>query len=571
MNLDNFEAYIDKKILSRGESYYEEGYIDEVKKVDGYIYKAKVQGTDVYTVEVELDSQNNIIGTLCDCPYDLGEYCKHQAAVLFYLRDKLDSNVLVDLSDNVCQINHPRTASKTDNAEPDIKNLLSESSKNELIDFLILLAEEEEVIRERIILHFSQTSEEEDIKNAKEIIKSYIHLYSDRGGYIDYRDVNDSIKGAEIVLDKIKSVIQQGRLLHATNLTLCVLRIMIDLIQDADDSDGFIGGVISSCYDYLGEIVGCKEISQEQKEKISEEMLKEAAHKRFDGWTDWRYDLVELCSKLADTPVIRKKVENYLAKKIEDENDAWSQNYLKERIALIRLNMIQQNDGSAAAHAFIYENLKIPALRRLAIMDAMNKKEYDQVIKLTLFDENKESGFPGRISQWKEFRYEAYCQSGMLAEQRNLAKEFVLNGSFEYYLKLKNTYTGSEWKTIYPGIINDLEKQKGYFYKDNYTRILIEEGENRKLLNYVKNNPSSVEIFYKYLIREYRDSVYEIFIQYIEKSAAEANNRKQYQKVCSIIKNLKKAGGKEEANMIKARLFNKYANRPALRDELSRV
>jgi hypothetical protein len=158
----------------------------------------------------------------------------------------------------------------------------------------------------------------------------------------------------------------------------------------------------------------------------------EAAHKRFDGWTDWRYDLVELCSKLADTQVICKKVENYLAKKIEDENDAWSRNYLKERIALIRLNMIQQNDGSAAAHAFIYENLEIPALRRLAIIDAMNKKEYDQVIKLTLFDENKESGFPGRISQWKEFRYEAYRQSDMLAEQRDLAKEFVLNGSFEY-------------------------------------------------------------------------------------------------------------------------------------------
>lgn len=62
-----------------------------------------------------------------------------------------------------------------------------------------------------------------------------------------------------------------------------------------------------------------------------------------------------------------------------------------------------------------------------------------------------------------------------------------------------------------------------------------------------------------------------LFLQYIEQSAARAGNRKDYQGVCAIIRNLKKAGGKERALEIKQKLFNKYANRPAFRDELSRV
>ncbi len=44
-----------------------------------------------------------------------------------------------------------------------------------------------------------------------------------------------------------------------------------------------------------------------------------------------------------------------------------------------------------------------------------------------------------------------------------------------------------------------------------------------------------------------------------------------YIRECDIIRNLKKAGGKEQELKIKEIFFAKYAERPALRDELSRV
>lgn len=80
-----------------------------------------------------------------------------------------------------------------------------------------------------------------------------------------------------------------------------------------------------------------------------------------------------------------------------------------------------------------------------------------------------------------------------------------------------------------------------------------------------------MERFYKHLIPEFKEEVYALFLQYIEQTAARASSRKDYQGVCAIIRNLKKAGGKEQALEIKQMFYAKYANRPAFRDELSRV
>lgn len=147
---------------------------------------------------------------------------------------------------------------------------------------------------------------------------------------------------------------------------------------------------------------------------------------------------------------------------------------------------------------------------------------------------------------------------------------WVLFDAYEYYNKLKSTYDAKEWLYVYPKIISLLENQKKT-YQDVYTWILIEEGEKPKLLEYIKEKPSSVENFYRHLIPEFKEEICLIFLEYIEQTAARAGDRKAYQRVCAIIRNLRKAGGNEQALEIKQILYTKYANRPAFRDELSRV
>ena len=232
--------------------------------------------------------------------------------------------------------------------------------------------------------------------------------------------------------------------------------------------------------------------------------------------------------------------------------------------------MVEKHDGQKKAQEFIENNLQYSNFREMAIKSAMNKKDYDYVIKLTLDGEDKDKSLRGLVSQWKKYRHEAFKLSGKLDEQRGMATDFILDGSFDYYKELKNTYATNEWPSVYPKIIFLLENQKKT-YQDVYTRILIEEGEKQKLLKYVQGSPSSVETYYRHLIPEFKEEVYLLFLQHIEQSAARAGNRKDYQRVCAIIRNLKKAGGKERVSEIIQKLINKYANRPAFRDELSKV
>jgi len=87
MNLNNFESCIDRIICLREYDYYENGYVTFVKETEEHVYVAEVEGTETYTIDVELDENLNIVETLCNCPYDMGAYCKHQVAVFLTLRD----------------------------------------------------------------------------------------------------------------------------------------------------------------------------------------------------------------------------------------------------------------------------------------------------------------------------------------------------------------------------------------------------------------------------------------------------------------------------------------------------
>jgi len=215
------------------------------------------------------------------------------------------------------------------------------------------------------------------------------------------------------------------------------------------------------------------------------------------------------------------------------------------------------------------QNIGFSFFREIAVNKALSKKEYGRAEKLALEGEQLDRGTQGLINKWKELRYEAYRLSGQLEKQRSIAEEFIMAGSFDYYLKLKSTYSKNEWASVYPGIIKSLENQKGYH--GNYTKILIEENELHKLLEYIKTEPVYIMEYYKHLLPAFSDEVYQIFVQYILNKAKIAKNRRDYQEVCSCIRLFAKIGGKEHARQLSADLLAAYPRKPVFREELMKV
>ncbi len=572
MNLHNFEIHIDKKILARGYDYYEDHCVTSIKETGKNVYAAKVEGSELYTVEVELDDQADIVGSQCDCPYDWGEYCKHQAAVFFALRDiKNKTGLSKQDAETAPKSTVPKSASPQKRKTLDIRKILSERTKDELIEFLMTIAAEYEEIKRQIELDFNAGNDDEEIRQSMTLIRTFIKKNSDRHGFIAYRDTWAAVKGADLVLEKARAALAKNKIKHSLELALCVIHEMMDLLESADDSNGVVGGKIEESLALIRELAENKGLSPANKESIFQKLIEEAAHRRFEGWSAWRLDLLGSCSGLAVTADLRNKLENYLLSIIRNgSEDSWHSRYLAERINLIRYRAIEQYDGQKKAQEFIEQNLRYSGFRKMAIENALMKKDYDLVINLTLDGQEQDKNSPGLVTQWKKYRYKAFQLSGKLDDLREIAMEFILDGSFEYYKELKRTYDSGEWLFVYPRIIHLLENQKK-IYHDVYTRILIEEGEKQKLLVYVKTRPSTIEDFYQQLMPEFKEEVYTLFLQCIEQAAAGAGSRKDYQGVCAIIRTLRKAGGQEQALEIQQKLFNKYPNKSAFKDELSKL
>jgi len=81
MKIIDMDKYFEDKILRRGYEYYKKNYVKKVRELGG-IYSAIVTGT--YNYHVVIDANQEKYDVTCDCPYDY--YCKHMAAVLYYLK-----------------------------------------------------------------------------------------------------------------------------------------------------------------------------------------------------------------------------------------------------------------------------------------------------------------------------------------------------------------------------------------------------------------------------------------------------------------------------------------------------
>ncbi|WKB36454.1 SWIM zinc finger family protein [Terrilactibacillus sp. S3-3] len=161
MNL-SFEAGIDDIILERGLDYFQNGRIEKVDEQEQNHYTIWIAGTSEYTVHVNLDAANEIVDSECDCPYDQGDYCKHQAAAFYMLRSK-------KIGDK-----HPAV-----HRQRDIKDILGELPKDELIHIISAIADQHEEIKKELL--FLYAPEEDLTASSRKVIREFINREKRRG------------------------------------------------------------------------------------------------------------------------------------------------------------------------------------------------------------------------------------------------------------------------------------------------------------------------------------------------------------------------------------------------------
>ncbi len=88
MKIDDFEYYVDSKIIERGRELFEKGCVYHSNSYGANWYFS-VKGTKNYRIVICLHKNGNINFESCNCPYAERYLCKHIIACLFYIRKDL--------------------------------------------------------------------------------------------------------------------------------------------------------------------------------------------------------------------------------------------------------------------------------------------------------------------------------------------------------------------------------------------------------------------------------------------------------------------------------------------------
>lgn len=146
MKLSNFEEYVEGVIVKRGKNYFQQGYVGDIDEIVKNQFIVEVEGSECYTVEINLTHPDMFVESYCNCPYDWGEHCKHQVAALFALRRDMEL--------------------KTFDKKTDLITLVSNLTKEELIAFVLNLAKIHPEIRRRLM---SANFPQDDNQTVKDI------------------------------------------------------------------------------------------------------------------------------------------------------------------------------------------------------------------------------------------------------------------------------------------------------------------------------------------------------------------------------------------------------------------
>ncbi|ANX10752.1 hypothetical protein ABE41_001825 [Fictibacillus arsenicus] len=540
MLLSSIEKHIDHTILNRGLQYYESGYVEELDEIVPGRYEATVTGTEDYFVEVTL-KENTIMESYCSCPYNYSHICKHQVAVFFSIREKTPIEQKVKQS---------------------LPKMLKELKKNELIDIIVDITNENTDVKKQLLYSLAKPSDE--IEEAKKLIKEYIKKARVHG-FIHYEKTDLALTGAHHVLNKANNKINNQEYELSIKMSILVLSNIVDMILYCDDSVGTVGQVIHEAIFTVKDAVqeGADSLSESEQKTILELILKEAQNKRYQEVNDeWSYVLIQTCIPLIRNVENRKLIESVLLNLLRPlTRNSWNYEYIKS----IQLEIIEQNDRYEDAEKFILDNIEISEFRERAIKNYLHQGYYEKVVELCLEGEKNDKPRPGLIIKWKNHRYEAYEKMGETIKQSDLAIELLLQGMHKYFEIIKRLTPPEQWEKLFQEILSGLKNSR------IYVDVLIDENQTGLLLDYCKQNPYDVVNLYPYLIKEHFNEVSSLFREYINIMAGNVSDRRGYKRVCKEIKVYKKACGMENVEELKNALKVKYKQRPAFVDELNKI
>lgn len=535
MKLKNFEENFDKTILQRGKNYYHDGAVLSIEKISENEYTAEVEGNEIYEITVEIDDNGNIDDISCDCPYDMGIYCKHEAAVLYALRDR----TVMESKPTVKKSNLPKLLEKCNNVQ--------------LVEIILEHAKEDKSFGNYLCMKLSESSDSDSIiSDFKCISDMYFKGHS---------DVNDVLKAGKLLADKTEKLnffIDKIRI-YAEVISILEYGIENSYDYDYDEESWELFETIDECTSLMETAVTNVANGKNEADIVAVwECILQYWHGSFckDGEERFFPSLLQLCR----FPEYRIKFDEILAFRRMSANE-----YRKKEIDNKRFSIIQNYGTETEIKDFINSHIDNPDFRRLAIECAMQAENYIKAERLALEEIDSDKFHFSSVSSWHYLLHDIYKLSGDTKKLTDICYNLVKCGKSDYY---------EEWKSLIPekNLSDEINRLLNETENHSYEYIISHENISNRIYQLCCKFPDKICYYYKKLkITEFKEQSKSLYEQYIRKEGEIASNRSEYATLCKQLKKFSMECDSELAVKISADFRQLYHRKPAFMDELTKA
>lgn len=570
ISLAKFESGIDTVIISRGHDYFSNGAVRDLSQIKDGAWAASVDGTETYSVRIILKS-DDLVDWSCSCPFDMGPICKHTVAVLYKLRNRIYGH---DKKSE--KTKRPSRTRQRKNPQESLEKVLSRMPRKSLEKAVLEYALREPKIADYVFAKKALGAPTSDKEQYRKIIKTSVDAARGKHGFIGYWQASKAVEGADMILEKAEEFIGQSDARKALPIYQCILEEMVPLLQQADDSNGEIGSMIEEAFEGLS--ICARLVKGDLRQEMLDYLFNEFEHKRYDEWSDWKWNFLDLAAQVVATSDERdrlfKKLDQAM-KESEGNNDSWSSRYDIETILKIKLTVLERQGQDKEVEDFLNEHIFYPAMRQRAIERAFERKDYISVKKLSQegITLGKQQKLPGLINGWNVWILKAAEAERDIPEVKKYTITLFIDiGDFDYYKRYKKCFSPDEWKTEVERVINLVRKTKDYS-QDIIAQIFIHEQRWVDLLALVQKDVASyaLEHYERYLISRFPQELALMYEKVIMEELAPEAGRSNYQRTCQFLRRMKKVGAQERMKTLIEELSIKYKSRPAFREEMKQV
>ena len=283
--IQRFLNDVDSKIFCRGLDYYRSGMVECIDW-DGSHATAEVSGSeeDPYLVEIDFSDDGEVEDWFCDCPYDWGPVCKHVVAALLALQER----------DPGKTPNKP--AMNAAKRKAVVEHLVGRAEKEQLAALILEHCQEDKHFQCQVLLELGDSGE---LEFAKALVQETIRANT-RRGYIDMEGCDTICADLDGILDKARLRIQRGQWESALEISQFVLLTGVKLADEADSSSGSLSWTVRAAMETVTLALSGLVESGGDRAKWVRRLLETAQDPVFEGWTDWRYELLRRTAVLAD-------------------------------------------------------------------------------------------------------------------------------------------------------------------------------------------------------------------------------------------------------------------------------